>query len=282
MAICNSAPLKHSSRRSRDTTCRRGAALSPNEERELFARAASGDRLARNRLVLAHLRLVATIARRYGNRGLPFVDLLQEGYIGLMIAAGKFDPDLGNRFSTYASWWIRQSMTRALSNQSRTIRLPVHLNEMMTRLRRIRGELQSATGRNPTIEELACAMEESPAKIRAAMEAFQPVDSLDRELFGDGPDTTCALSEMIADNQAAAPEALADEGLLQERVRQLLGCLNERERQVVSLRFGIESGISCSLCEVSAVMGLSRDQVGKASCQAMRKLRGRTRREDFV
>jgi len=282
MAICSSAPLKCSSRRSRNITCSKGGpALSPGRERELYADAAAGDRQARNRLVLAHIRLVPIIARRYRNRGLPFADLLQEGYIGLMIAVGKFDPDLGNRFSTYASWWIRQSMTRALSNQSRTIRLPVHLNELMTKLRRIRGEIQSATGRKPTIDELACAMEENPEKILAAMEAFQPVDSLDRELFVDGSDTTCTLSEIIPDNRATAPEALADEGLLQERVGQLLGCLNEREREVVSLRFGIESGISCSLGEVSAVMGLSRDQVGKASCRAMRKLRVRTRRADY-
>ncbi|MCA9801540.1 MAG: sigma-70 family RNA polymerase sigma factor [Cyanobacteria bacterium HKST-UBA02] len=238
--------------------------------------------MARNRLVLTHLRLVASIARRYRNRGLPFADLLQEGYMGLMIAVGKFDPDLGNRFSTYASWWIRQSMTRALSNQSRTIRLPVHLNELMTRLRRIRSELQSATGRKPTIDELACAMEENPEKIVSVMEAFQPVDSLDRELFVDGAESTCALSDMIADNQAREPEALAEEGLLQERVAHLLDCLNERERRVVSLRFGIEDGVTCSLNEVSSAMGLSRDQVGKASCQAMRKLRVRTRKEDFV
>ncbi|MBZ0185718.1 MAG: RNA polymerase sigma factor RpoD/SigA [Candidatus Obscuribacterales bacterium] len=254
--------------------------LSAEEERAIAMRARRGDGQARNQLILANLKLVLTIARRYKNRGLPLIDLLQEGNIGLMIAVNKFKPARGNRFSTYASWWIRQSMTRALSNQSRTIRLPVHLNEFMTKLRRLRSQLSIELGRTPTSAEISEKMDERVEKVDHVLEAFQPCDSLDREVFSDQGDGS-VLSDVIADSQSSQPDSIADRQFIRKQVNQILENLNEKERKVIALRFGMDSGKERTLKEVSDELGLTRDQVGKVSCLAMCKLRKAARKEDF-
>lgn len=254
--------------------------LSADEERELVIRAQKGDKVARNTLTLANLKLVSSIVRRYEDRGIPTADLLQEGSIGLMSAIDKFDPKMGNRFSTYATWWVREAITRSLSNKSRVVRLPVHLNELMTKIRRVRSTLALRLGRQATIEEIAVELGESVDKIEKALAASQPCMSLDQKV-SNADDDSCTLGETIMDEECATPGDEVDNHYVSNQIAGLLSCLNEKERNVVKLRFGLENGQEASLREISEKLGLSRDQVGKISCLAMRKLKKVACREEF-
>ena len=250
--------------------------LTQEEEVLLANRAKAGDEAARNAMVMSNLRLVAAIAKRYKNRGLPMQDLLQEGNIGLMRAVKKFDPEKGHRFATYAAWWIRESMTRALSNKSRTVRLPVHLTEFMTKLRRIRAELSIELGRKPTSAEIADVLGVTEDKVESVLQSSQPCLSLDKKINTDEGDG-CVLADTVPDVQSQLPEDDVDLQFARKHIDSLLSKLSERERRVVSLRFGLGTGRSRKLREVSKIMGLTRDQVGKVSCRAMRKLREYTK-----
>jgi RNA polymerase primary sigma factor len=254
--------------------------LTVDEEQDLVARAKQGDRQARNVLTLANLKLVATIAKRYEDRGLPLIDLLQEGSIGLMTAVKKFDPKMGHRFSTYAAWWIREAITRALSNKSRIVRLPVHLNELMTKVRRVRSQLAVRLGRQPSTQEIAIDLEESLDKVERALNCSQPCLSLDQKV-STSEDEGCTLGDTIVDDEFDAPRDNVETLYVNKQVESLLTVLNERERKVVQLRFGLGTGEEKSLREISKEMGLTRDQVGKLSCLAMRKLRRVANVEEF-
>lgn len=254
--------------------------LSVEEERELVNRAKKGDRRARNVLTLANLKLVATIAKRYEDRGLPMIDLLQEGSIGLMTAVKKFDPKMGHRFSTYAAWWIREAITRALSNKSRVVRLPVHLNELMTKIRRVRSQLAVKLGRQATTLEIAEELQESIDKIERALNSSQPCLSLDQKV-STTEDEGCTLGDTIIDEDHESPVESVDSHYVSKQITDLLSVLNERERKVVQLRFGLGTGTEKSLREISKEMGLTRDQVGKLSCLAMRKLKKVAKIEEF-
>lgn len=255
-------------------------ALSVEDEKELIVLAKKGDQRARNVLTLANLKLVASIAKRYEDRGLPTIDLLQEGSIGLMSAVKKFDPSLGHRFSTYAAWWIREAITRALSNKSRIVRLPVHLNELMTKVRRVRSSLSVKLGRQPSTQEISEELSESIEKVEKALNSSQPCLSLDQKV-STADDDGCTLGETIMDEEGTTPVDQADTHYVTSQISSLLNGLNERERKVVKLRFGLGTGEEKSLREISAEMGLTRDQVGKISCLAMRKLKKLARREEF-
>ncbi|MDZ4833683.1 MAG: sigma-70 family RNA polymerase sigma factor [Candidatus Melainabacteria bacterium] len=254
--------------------------LTVDEEKALIARAKKGDLRARNTLTLSNMKLVASIAKRYEDRGIPTIDLIQEGSIGLMSAVNKFDPKMGHRFSTYAAWWIREAITRSLSNKSRVVRLPVHLNELMTKIRRVRSSLAVKFGRQATIEELAAELNESIEKVEKALNSSQLCLSLDQKI-ATSDDEGCTLGETIMDEDSATPVDRVDNHYVTSQIGGLLNCLNERERTVVELRFGLVNGQEASLREISEKMGLTRDQVGKISCVAMRKLKKMAKKDDF-
>ena len=250
--------------------------LSAEEEKKVVKDAQEGDQNARNYLVFANLKMIASLARRYRKRGLPMVDLVQEGVIGLLNAINKFDLDKGIRFSTYAAWWVREAMTRSLSNKSRTVRLPVHLNEFMTKLRRVRAELSLSLGRKPKEEEIALELGVKVEKVVKALRYTQSSVSLDQPVSNTEGEE-CSLIDLTADEESEAPEEAADSDFVRAQVEDLLTGLSKRERQVIRMRFGFGGGEERSLSEVSKELGLTRDQVGKASCKAMRKLKDRAR-----
>jgi RNA polymerase primary sigma factor len=257
-----------------------GKTLTADEERELVIRAKKGDLRARNELTMANMKLVASIAKKYEDRGIPLSDLMQEGSIGLMSAVNKFDIKMGHRFSTYAAWWVREAITRALSNKSRIVRLPVHLNELMTKVRRVRSSLAVKLGRQATVEEIAMELDETVEKIEKALNASQTCMSLDQKVSMT-EDDGCSLGETIVDEDATTPIDQANAPYFTSQISTLLSCLNERERKVIRMRFGMDNGEEASLREISEALGLTRDQVGKISCLAMRKLKKAASREEF-
>lgn len=244
--------------------------LTPQEEIQLAARIKKGDKKAREHMIKANLRLVVKIARDYEGIGLPLLDLISEGNIGLMKAVERFDPAKGGKLSTYGSWWIKQSIKRALANQSKTIRLPVHLVDKISKMRRTGMKLQEALGREPTDEELAAELGTTAARVSMMRTASIRPASLDAPV---GDDDSNNFSELVEDERAVNPyEELEDKtvtGMLQELVKHL----NERENTILRYRFGLDGGPEKTLEEVGAKFGVTRERIRQIQNLALRKLR---------
>ena len=253
--------------------------LTPEQERQLSEKAAAGDKDARAQLVNANRRLVVSIARKYTGNGSSLLDLVQDGNIGLIKAADKYDPKKDCRFSTYATWWIRQTIGRGLADKGRAIRVPVHVHEMMSRVHRTAGELEEKLGRMPDSEEIAEALDISREKVEMALMLRRDVISLETPITDDAD---LSIGDMVFDDEAYRPDAnIYNDALGSELSRVMRDVLTEKERDVIILRFGLAGTMPMTLEEVGQVFGVTRERIRQIEAAALRKLRDACRKRQL-